>query len=326
MHIDGANQITVAPETAGAADPVSVPGLMFMPTSGTAATGSSFRAGEARDVSLVRFVGQIINVFAIFPLAHALIVMLATIFVTYAMWIANEKGAHLVFNTEVDDLTGGFMAQITDAPFVALTCLVLGPLQLSPATGVLLAAALLLGKLTQLLMALAFERTNATTCNNERFSCIGRGSRQMDFSQVNRRLVLARSGFGAFAFEADMQFKAPIPDQGAGSGFFGQIKRQNQRLAPFPHWQNHPSLFLADGLSRPLDRIEAFGAPRILHLHLGMRLAKLTGGFDIGKKGMDHHLNRLTMQRKTALSGLLKLVASRPFGVLGTGQFMSLHA
>jgi hypothetical protein len=67
MHIDRANQVTVAHKSASAADPVSVPGLVFVPTSGTPAAGTSFGAGQAQDVGLFRFVGQVIYIFAVFP-------------------------------------------------------------------------------------------------------------------------------------------------------------------------------------------------------------------------------------------------------------------
>ena len=86
-----------------------------------------------------------------------------------------------------------------------------------------------------------------------------------------------------------------------------------------------PMLF-AHGLSRPGNRIEPLRAPRILHLHLRMGLAKLACGFDIGKKGMDDHLNRLTMQGKTSFIGFLQVVASRPFDMGHPSLLMGIHA
>ena len=62
MHIDRADEITMAREPASAAGPISAFGLLFMPASGTLATCSSFGAGEARDVSLFRFVGEIVDI------------------------------------------------------------------------------------------------------------------------------------------------------------------------------------------------------------------------------------------------------------------------
>src|SRR5438093_1104817 len=103
MHIDRANQITVALETASAACPISVFGLLFMPTARTLATAASFRASEARDVSLFRFVGEIVDVFAIFPQGHAVIVVPAIIPIADTMRFANEERSDLLLNTKVDD-------------------------------------------------------------------------------------------------------------------------------------------------------------------------------------------------------------------------------
>lgn len=70
MHIGRTYEVTVSRESAGTADPISTIGLLFMPTARTPATGSSFGAGEAQDVSLFGFVGEIV-VFPVFPQGHA---------------------------------------------------------------------------------------------------------------------------------------------------------------------------------------------------------------------------------------------------------------
>jgi hypothetical protein len=182
MHIDRADQITMASEAASAAHPISLLGFMFMPTSGTLATGSSFRTGEARDVSLFGFVGQIINVFAILPLGHTLIMMPTIILVTDAMGIADEERANVVLDTEVDDLARGFMPQITDTPFVTLVRFVLGPLQLFPSSGILLAVTLLPAELSQLLIALPLKGTDTPSCHDQGLFCIRRHCCQVDFA------------------------------------------------------------------------------------------------------------------------------------------------
>src|SRR6266566_5967510 len=120
MHIDRADQIAVAGEAAGAADPVSAPGLLSMPTAGTLATCSSFRASRARDVSLFGFVGEILDVFAIFPQRHALIVVSALVRLSDAMRIANEDRPDLVVNTKVNHVPSGLMACITNSRFERL--------------------------------------------------------------------------------------------------------------------------------------------------------------------------------------------------------------
>ena len=56
MHIDRANEITMATEAALAARPSSAFGLVFVLASGTPAAGASFGAGRARDAGLLGFV------------------------------------------------------------------------------------------------------------------------------------------------------------------------------------------------------------------------------------------------------------------------------
>jgi hypothetical protein len=146
MHIDRANQITAALETAGAADPVSVPGLVAVPTARTLTRCSSFRASEARDVSSFRFVGEIIEIFAILPQGHALMMMSAVVSIADTMRIANKEGSNPIFDAKVDDLAAGFVTLVTDTSFRTLADFVLGTLQLLPATGILLAAELLLSR------------------------------------------------------------------------------------------------------------------------------------------------------------------------------------
>ena len=133
MHVHRAYQISVTGKLANLADPLPVLGLMFVPTVGTPAAGSSFGTGEARNVGLLTFVSQIINVLAIFPQGHPLIVVPAMVLVTDTVRIANEEGAYLLFNTKVDHFTGSFVPHVADATFSTAALFVLGSLQLLPA-------------------------------------------------------------------------------------------------------------------------------------------------------------------------------------------------
>ena len=128
MHIDRANQVPMPGKLAGAAGPMSAFGLVSMPTYRTPTRCASFRAGEAHDVSSLAFVCEIINVLAIFPQGHALIVKAATVFLPDAMRIPDEEGADLLFDTEVDHFPGGFVPQVTNTAFGTTTLLVLGTL------------------------------------------------------------------------------------------------------------------------------------------------------------------------------------------------------
>jgi hypothetical protein len=109
MHIDRADEIAVTDKTAGAADPVSVPGLLMMPASGTPATGSSFGAGRARDAGLLGFVTEIVKVFAVLPPCHALVVVPAFVRLSHAVRVADEEASYLVLHAEVDHGPRRFM-------------------------------------------------------------------------------------------------------------------------------------------------------------------------------------------------------------------------
>ena len=161
MHIDRANEIAMAPKAAPAADPVSAPGLVFVLASRTPARCSSFGAGRARDAGLVRFVGEVINIAAVFPLRHAAIVVAAVVLGAHAVRVADEERSHPVLDAKVDDPARGLMPEIAHAPLGPSTDLVLGPLELLKASGVLLAPAQLLGKLPELLAALPLETADA---------------------------------------------------------------------------------------------------------------------------------------------------------------------
>ena len=115
MHIDRANQVPVPGELAGAAHPISSLGLVGVPTCRTAARCSSFGAGEAHDVGRLRFVGQVVDVLAIFPQGHALIVMASLFLVTDPMRITDEESADVVLYAKVDHVVGRFMSQVTSA-------------------------------------------------------------------------------------------------------------------------------------------------------------------------------------------------------------------
>jgi hypothetical protein len=326
MHIDRANKVTVAREPARSACPSSAFGLVAMPTYRTLARCSSFGASEAHDVSLFRFVSQVVDIFAVFPQAHPLVVMPSVVVSAHAVGIADEKRSHLLLNTEVDHFSCGLMPQITDPSFPSSALLVFSTLQFLPATGVLLATGLLAGNLSQVPVALPFQRSDPTPRDNESFACVGGHCCKVDFAQVYGCLHEPWGLLCLWHFDADVQFKSVVPYQCTGSARFSKIKGQHNRLAPLAHGQDHPSFFFAHCLSRPEDGVEAFATSGIFHLHLRMGLAKLAGCLDIGKEGMNDHLNRLAMQGKAAFGRLLQFVASRPALVGLSCLFMLLHA
>jgi len=326
MHIDRTDQVPVPGKLALAAYPISAFGFVFVPTSRTPARCSSFGAGEAHDVSSLAFVGQIINILAIFPQGHALIVVPAFVLIADPMRIANEEGADLLLNAEVDHLAGGFVPQVTNSPLGSAALFIFGVLQSLPTPGVLLATGLLLCDLPKLLRPLAFDRTDPSPRDDHGLARVRRDGCQVDFAQVYGRLNRSGGFFGLWGFQADVQLIPIVPNQGAGAAVFWQFDGQDQRWTTFAHWQDHAPMFFGDGLSRPLDRIEPFGAPGILHLHLRVGLAQFLRGLDVGKEGSYYHLNRLAVQFKLPpFGGFLQHITSGPCSMPQTSSLVGLH-
>src|SRR5438105_7926483 len=98
-------------ETALLAVPLSAFGLVFVTTYRTLATCSSFRASEAQDAGLVGFMSEVVDILAVFPKGHALVVVSSTITGTDTMRIADKESTYLLLATEVDHLSGRFVAQ-----------------------------------------------------------------------------------------------------------------------------------------------------------------------------------------------------------------------
>ncbi len=239
MHIDTANQVTVARKPALLAAPNPAFGFVLMSTSGTLARCSSFGASEAQDAGLFRFVGEIINVFAIFPQGHALMVVSAIIAIAHAVRITNEERSHLVLYTEVNHLARGFVPHVTDTPFRTSADLVLGTLQFLPPTRILRAVGLLLGEFTEAHGALSLETANATPRDDHGLAGVRGNSSQVDFAQINGCLVRACSICGLRDLDAHVQFKAVIPDEATRP----TVGRQLQGKDVLVPWARPPARF-----------------------------------------------------------------------------------
>src|SRR6266496_312994 len=138
-----------------------------------------------------------------------------------------------------------------------------------------------------------FERTDATTGHDHGLGSRCGNRRQVNFTEVYRGLIVARSLLGWWNLNADMEFKTSVPDQPASSTVLRQINRQYEGFAPFAHWQDDPALFCADRLSRPFHRIEALRTPGISRFHFWMALAQFSGRCYSAKKGPGDLLHRL---------------------------------
>jgi len=106
----------------------------------------------------------------------------------------------------------GLVAHSADTLLGSSAVFVLGALQLLPPAGVLCAATLLFGELAQLPQTLPLERAYTAPGHDQGGAGVcGHGS-QVNFAEVNCCLSPSRRGFCLFNLDADVQFKAVIPD------------------------------------------------------------------------------------------------------------------
>ena len=90
VHVHRAYDIPVAFKSTGLASPVPPFGLMTMAAYGTPAGRTTFIPGEAHDAVLFRLLLQVIDVLAILPLAHALVVVTPRVLASYPIRITDE--------------------------------------------------------------------------------------------------------------------------------------------------------------------------------------------------------------------------------------------
>ncbi len=326
MHVDRADEVAVAAKAALAARPSSSFGPVTMPAPRTPTRGPSFGAGRARDASLFRFVGQVIDVLAVLPPGHPLVVVSPFAIPSNAVRVADEEHSYSILDAKVDHVAGGFVPQVAHAPLGPAADLVLRSLELLPAPRVLLAPALLLGELSQLLGAPSLETTDAAPGDNEPLTRAGRDGGKVDFPRVHGGLDDAGSLARLRGFHANVQLEATVPDECAGPSVLGKIERQDQGRIALAQRQDDAPLLSVDGLGGPLDRVERLGAPRVLHAHLGVLFAEFPGRLDVRKKGMDDLLHRLGIEGEAALGDALQLMTPRPRRVAETRRFVGLHA
>jgi hypothetical protein len=105
-------------------------------------------------------------------------------------------------------------------------------------------------------------------------------------------------------------------------------------LAPLPleaadaaaHRQDDAPLLNAHRLGGPVDGIETFLAPGVLHLHLRMLPAQCARGLNRTKKGAEDSLHRLAVPGKAPFSQLMQVVLVRPPGMAHSGLSVGINA
>jgi hypothetical protein len=204
MHIDRTHQIAVSSKATALTSPNSAFGFVLLSTSGTLARCSSFGASEAQDAGLFCFVTEVVDIFAVLPQRHALIVVPATRTLADAVRIADEERSDSLLHTKVDDCPRCLMTHLPHTSFRPLADRVFRALQLLPTLRILLATGLLFGQLPQLFDALPLEAANASAGDNHRLAGIGGDCRKMDLTQIDGGASLPRNMCCLRRLETDM--------------------------------------------------------------------------------------------------------------------------
>ena len=190
VHVQAADDVAMAGKsTLGVlAHPVPPTDLLAVLAVRTPARGPPFGAGEAQDASLRTLLREVVFVLAVFPLAHALMVMPPAWLVAYAMRVPDEDRLDPFVLQEADDLPGRFVPPVADLPLGACPQPGLSTLQGARAARAFGATRLLALQLTQALIVAALEAADASPAHDESLAS-GRGyRRQVNFAQIDGSL------------------------------------------------------------------------------------------------------------------------------------------
>jgi len=187
VHVQAADDVAMAGKsTLGVlTHPVPPTDLLAALAVRTPARGPPFGAGEAQDASLRTLLREVVLVLAIFPLAHALMVMPPAGLVAYAMGVSDEDRLDPFVLQEADDLPGRFVPPVADLPLGACPQPGSSTLQGARAARTTRATRLLALQLTQALIVAALEAADASPADDESLAR-GRGDRrQVNFAQID---------------------------------------------------------------------------------------------------------------------------------------------
>ncbi|CCG91387.1 hypothetical protein MFUM_1020113 [Methylacidiphilum fumariolicum SolV] len=137
MPVDAADHIPVTLKATFRASPVPSIGLVAMAAFRTPAGRAALVPGEARDAGLLRLLHQIVQILAVFPLAHPLVVTASASASARPIRVA---GLNSMIQAEVYDLPDAFVTQVANPAFMTQRTLRSGSSELAPTAGALLAS------------------------------------------------------------------------------------------------------------------------------------------------------------------------------------------
>src|SRR5260370_20665566 len=121
VHVHAANNVAMAckPTLGILAHPVAPCNFLAALTTRTPARGPPFGAGEAHDASVSTLLLEVVLVLAVFPLAHALMMVAACALIPNAMRAPNEDRLHSFLLQEANDLARRLVSPVAYLPLSA---------------------------------------------------------------------------------------------------------------------------------------------------------------------------------------------------------------
>jgi len=327
VHVQAADNVAMACKaTLGVlTHPVAPMNPLALLAGRTPARRAPFGAGEAQDASSCTLLGEVVLVLAVFPLAHALVMVVPGILVTNAMRVPNEDRLHPFLLEEAHDLARRFVSLVAHLPLGTCSQTGFGPLEFAPAARALGATRLLALKLSQALVVSAFETANATPTDDQSLPRACGHRCQVDLAEIDGSPRCPCGRTCRRSRNRHMQFVSCTPDEGDAPDGCGQGQAEAQRLASSSHGQNEAFAVARDRLGRPLHRHIGLGLIRVAHARV--RGLELTGGLHIGQELMTEHLNALGVQGElSTFGGPLQRVAIWPGLMLTPGVLMQVAA
>ncbi len=182
MHVHAPHDISVASKATPPTGPVPALRLLLPATLRTLAAGSSLIAREALNADFATFLLEILLIFAVLPLRHALVMMSSLVLIAHPMRVSHIECVDPFPLAEVDHLPRPLMAQVAHAPFFLAAFPLSAILQTPPAFGAFLAAGLQTREPPEQLVVLPFEASYASPGHDEGLACAGGNRRLVNFS------------------------------------------------------------------------------------------------------------------------------------------------
>jgi hypothetical protein len=171
-------------------DPVPVSRFVLMAAFRTAGTRSSFRPAEARNAGVFTLVVEVLDVLAVLPLGHPLVMFSTTWRFSYPIWIPDIEIRYFVCLAEVNHLTGALVPHVPDTTFGAECIAVPRTVQRMLTLRPLLAPGQLASKRTVHLIQTPFLRAYSAAGHNQTLAGIGSHRTLVNLSQIHGRVYI----------------------------------------------------------------------------------------------------------------------------------------